>query len=42
VDKDPEDYVREVEQYIAQANDQDEDVRGRPDGSLGIGNLKGL
>jgi hypothetical protein len=42
VDKDPEDYVRAVEQDIEQANDQDEDVRGRPHGSLGIGKLKGL
>ncbi|MFZ0119892.1 MAG: hemerythrin domain-containing protein [Pseudonocardiaceae bacterium] len=42
VDKDPEDYVRAVEQDIEQANDQDEDVRGRPDGSLGIGKLTGL
>jgi Hemerythrin HHE cation binding domain len=34
--------LRAVERDIEQANDQDEDVPGRPDGSLGIGKLKGL
>ena len=41
VDKDPEGYVREVEQQIDPSNGQGEDVRGRPDGSLGLGSLKG-
>jgi hypothetical protein len=41
VDKDPEGYVREVEQEIEQSNGPGEDGRGRPDGSLGLGSLKG-
>jgi hypothetical protein len=40
VDKDPEGYVREVEQQIDPSNGQG-DVRDRSDGSLGLGNLRG-
>jgi hemerythrin superfamily protein len=41
VDKDPERYVREVEEEIAASADQGKDRAGRTDGSLGIGNLTG-
>jgi hypothetical protein len=40
VDKDPESYVREVEEEIAASNDQGIDSAAEPHGSLGIGSLK--
>jgi hypothetical protein len=41
VDKDPEGYVREVEQEIEQPGSRGGDDRGGSDGSMGIGSLKG-
>ena len=40
VDKDPESYVREVEEEIAASNDQGNDSATKSDGSLAIGSLK--
>lgn len=39
VDKDPELYVREVEEEITASEDQGNDSARKPDGSLGIGSL---
>jgi hypothetical protein len=39
VDKDPESYVREVEEEIAATNHRGDDSAAEPSGSLGIGNL---
>ncbi|MDQ2880351.1 MAG: hemerythrin domain-containing protein [Actinomycetota bacterium] len=41
VDKDPESYVREVEEEIAASNDRGDDRGDKSEGSLGIGGLKG-
>ncbi|MDQ2789200.1 MAG: hypothetical protein M3Y73_05665 [Actinomycetota bacterium] len=41
VDKDPESYVREVEEEIAASNDRGDDRADKAEGSLGIGGLKG-
>jgi hypothetical protein len=41
VDKDPERYVREIEEEIATSNDRGSDGSAKPEGSLGIGGLKG-
>lgn len=41
-DKDPERYVREVEQEIGAPPGEGSDGASKPDGSLGIGSLKGL
>jgi Hemerythrin HHE cation binding domain len=40
VDKDPEDYVREIEEQIVASDDQSNGGAGKTDGSLGIGSLK--
>jgi hemerythrin HHE cation binding domain-containing protein len=40
VNKDPEDYIREVEEQIAEPGDQGNDGAGKTEDSLGIGSLQ--
>jgi Hemerythrin HHE cation binding domain len=40
VDKDPEDYIREIEEQIAASDDQGNGGADKTDGSLGIGSVK--